>query len=247
MSEFHLYPAIDVRDGKCVRLIQGDYDKETIYGDSPYEMARHFTAEGATWIHMVDLDGAKAGLPLNTEPVIEAARTLDVKIEVGGGIRNEENVRAYLDAGVDRVILGSSAISDPVFVKDMLAEYGGERIAIGIDARDGYVATHGWLETSRVRAEELGKELALVGAETFIMTDISKDGMLEGPNIEAIARLAQVTEKNVIASGGVSTMEDVRQLRNHCREGIVGAIVGKAVYTDRISVREAVQEVDGVC
>ncbi|SES27514.1 1-(5-phosphoribosyl)-5-[(5-phosphoribosylamino)methylideneamino]imidazole-4-carboxamide isomerase [Salisediminibacterium halotolerans] len=247
MTDFHIYPAVDIRDGKCVRLIQGDYDRETIYGDSPYDMAARFAAKGAKWIHIVDLDGAKAGKPVNVTPIVEAARNLEAKIEVGGGIRTEQDVHTYMEAGVDRVILGSSAISDPVFVKNMLAEYGGDRVAIGIDARDGYVATHGWLETSEVKAEELAKELASVGAETFIMTDISRDGMMEGANVGAIAWLAKVTGKKVIASGGVSSMDDLRQLRQRCGEGIVGAIVGKAIYTNKIDVAEAVQEVDGPC
>lgn len=247
MSGFTVYPAIDIRGGKCVRLLQGDYDKETVYGDSPYEMARSFSDKGAVWVHMVDLDGAKEGQPENHEEVIRAARELDCKIQVGGGIRNRDNVKTYLDAGVDRVILGSAAISDPDFVKAMLEEFGGSRIAIGIDARDGFVATHGWLETSEVKAEDLGVRLAEFGAQTFIMTDISRDGMLSGPNVEAIASLARVTGKEVIASGGVSQMADLTELKAKCRDGVAGAIVGKAIYTDRIQVEEALKEVQGPC
>ncbi|SDO46511.1 1-(5-phosphoribosyl)-5-[(5-phosphoribosylamino)methylideneamino]imidazole-4-carboxamide isomerase [Alkalicoccus daliensis] len=244
MSKFTIYPAIDMRGGKCVRLLQGDYDKETVYGDSPFEMAKAFAEKGASWIHMVDLDGAKAGKPVNQEYVIRAAKELDANIQIGGGIRTPEDVAAYLEAGVARVILGSAAISDPDFVQSMLNEYGGEKIAIGIDARDGYVATHGWLETSEVRAEELGKELAEAGAETFIMTDISRDGMMSGPNVEAIASLGRATEKQVIASGGVSSMADLQELSQYSSKGISGAIIGKALYTDKIDLSQALAEVE---
>ncbi len=154
MNAFTLYPAIDMRNGKCVRLIQGDYGKETIYGDSPLDMAAQFAQEGAEWIHLVDLDGAKAGRKVNDRHVLDIARQLDVKVEIGGGIRSEADVYGYLSQGVDRVILGSSAVSDPAFVKSMLKQYGG-KIAIGLDARNGYVSTEGWLETSSVRAADL--------------------------------------------------------------------------------------------
>lgn len=242
---FTIYPAIDIRAGKCVRLLQGDYDKETVYGDSPFEMAKRFAEKGARWIHMVDLDGAKEGKPVNDEYVLEVAKNLPVNIQVGGGIRTEETVHMYLQGGVSRIILGSSAISNPQFVKEMLKQYGGDRIAIGIDARDGYVATHGWIKTSEVKAEELAKELVQHGAKTFIMTDISRDGMMAGPNVEAIAALGKVTGENVIASGGVSSMEDIRNLLKHRDDGISGAIIGKAIYTGAIILEEALQEVRG--
>ncbi|MDG5786612.1 1-(5-phosphoribosyl)-5-[(5-phosphoribosylamino)methylideneamino]imidazole-4-carboxamide isomerase [Evansella sp. AB-P1] len=240
---FTIYPAIDIRGGKCVRLLQGDYDKETVYGDSPFEMAKSFVEKGAQWIHMVDLDGAKKGEPVNHEVVLQTAQKLDAKVQIGGGIRTRESVAKYLDSGVSRVILGSSAISDPEFVKEMLRTYGGQRVAIGIDARDGYVATHGWLQTSEVKAEELATELVQYGAETFIMTDISRDGMLSGPNVEAIANLGRVTGKQVIASGGMSEMKDVQDLLARSNDGIEGAIIGKALYTGRISLEEALLEV----
>ncbi|WP_171051768.1 1-(5-phosphoribosyl)-5-[(5-phosphoribosylamino)methylideneamino]imidazole-4-carboxamide isomerase [Alteribacter natronophilus] len=237
---FTIYPAIDMRGGKCVRLLQGDYDQETVYGDSPFEMAARFDREGADWIHMVDLDGAKEGRPVNDEHVIRAAKELKARIQIGGGVRSAESAARYLDAGVDRVILGSSAISDPEFVKNMLRTYGGDRVVIGIDARDGYVATHGWLETSTVRAEELAAELARFGAEWFVMTDISRDGMLSGPNTGAIAGLAEATGKNVIASGGVSSLEDLGRLKENA--GIEGAIIGKALYEGRFTLNEALKE-----
>ncbi len=238
MAEFTIYPAIDIRNGNCVRLLQGDYDKETVYGNSPLEMAKRFAEDGASWIHLVDLDGAKAGKRMNDKHVLDIASQLNVNVQVGGGIRTAEDVAAYLDHGVDRVILGSAAINNPEFVKEMLKKYG-EKIAIGIDARDGFVATEGWLETSKVTAEELAVELASHGAEVFIFTDISRDGMLSGPNVSAIASLAEATGKEVIASGGVSQLSDLTELREN--NGIAGAIIGKALYTNQFSLKEALE------
>ncbi|MER3124297.1 1-(5-phosphoribosyl)-5-[(5-phosphoribosylamino)methylideneamino]imidazole-4-carboxamide isomerase [Bacillus pumilus] len=243
MSEFTLYPAIDMRNGKCVRLVQGDYDQETIYGDSPVDMAMRFANEGAKWIHLVDLDGAKAGKRVNHEHVLAIASSLDVNVQIGGGIRSEEDVAFYLNNGVARVILGSSAVSNPDFVKKMLAQYG-EKIAIGIDARNGFVSTEGWLETSKVKAEELGKELAKEGAEVFIFTDIQMDGMLSGPNVESTVRLAEATGKQVIASGGVSTVADLQKLSAQKQTGVSGAIIGKALYTKQFTLSEAFEGLD---
>ncbi|KSU87925.1 1-(5-phosphoribosyl)-5-((5-phosphoribosylamino)methylideneamino)imidazole-4-carboxamide isomerase [Priestia veravalensis] len=242
MSNFSIYPAIDMRGGKCVRLLQGDYDKETVYGDSPVDMAAQFAGEGAKWIHMVDLDGAKAAKRVNNEFVLEVKKKLGVNVQIGGGIRSEEDVAYYLENGIDRVILGSAAISNPEFVKKMLRQYG-EKIAIGIDARDVYVATEGWLETSTVKATELGKELAEAGAETFIFTDISTDGMLSGPNVEGIVSMAKATGKSVIASGGVSKLADLKALQAYEKDGVIGAIVGKALYTNQFTVSQALEEV----
>lgn len=239
---FIIYPAIDIRGGKCVRLLKGDYNQETVYGDSPLDMAKQWAAQGGEFIHLVDLDGAKAGHPINDEWVLSIARELDVPVEIGGGLRNMEDVERYLLNGVQRVILGTSAIQDRPFTEQVLAKYG-DRVAIGIDARDGYVATHGWLETSSVTAEALAKELVAKGAETFIYTDISRDGTLEGPNTESIVRLAKATGKNVIASGGVSVAEDLYELARYAKDGVGGAIVGKAIYTDRINLAEAIRKV----
>ncbi|WP_284036303.1 1-(5-phosphoribosyl)-5-[(5-phosphoribosylamino)methylideneamino]imidazole-4-carboxamide isomerase [Neobacillus sp. 114] len=236
---FTIYPAIDMRGGKCVRLLQGDYDKETVYGDSPFDMARSFAADGAEWIHMVDLDGAKDGKRVNDRFVIEAAQKLaNVKIQIGGGIRSEADIAHYLENNVDRVIIGSIAVSNPEFAIDMIKRYGGQ-IAVGIDAKNGYVATHGWLDTSEVKAVELGKRFADAGAETFIFTDIATDGMLSGPNIAAVSELAEVTGKNVIASGGVSSLADLLALST--AKGIGGAIVGKALYEKRFTLKEALK------
>ncbi|ASS94884.1 1-(5-phosphoribosyl)-5-[(5-phosphoribosylamino)methylideneamino]imidazole-4-carboxamide isomerase [Peribacillus simplex] len=244
MSNFTIYPAIDMRGGKCVRLIQGDYNQETVYGDSPFDMAKSFADQGADWIHMVDLDGAKEGVRINDSYVIKAASELGARIQIGGGIRTERDIAHYLDNGVERVILGSTAVSDPDFTKDMIRKYG-SHIAIGIDAKDGRVATHGWLQTSGTLAIDLGKLLADAGAETFIVTDIATDGMLSGPNVKGILAMAEATGKNVIASGGISSLEDLITLKEYEAQGISGAIIGKALYTNRFTVEEALEKVRG--
>ncbi len=230
-----IYPAIDMRGGNCVRLLQGDYDKETIYGDSPFDMARAFATDGAEWIHMVDLDGAKDGKRVNDSFVIEAAKQLKVKVQIGGGIRSELDILHYLENGITRVIIGSIAVSNPEFAIDMIRKYG-KQIVVGIDAKNGYVATHGWLTTSEVKAVELSKRFADAGAETFIFTDISTDGTLSGPNIAAVCEMAEVTGKDVIASGGVSSLADLRALNS---EGVRGAIVGKALYENCFTLKQA--------
>ncbi|MCM3749336.1 1-(5-phosphoribosyl)-5-[(5-phosphoribosylamino)methylideneamino]imidazole-4-carboxamide isomerase [Paenibacillus pasadenensis] len=243
MSTFTIYPAIDIRGGKAVRLVQGDYNQETVYNDSPVSAARDWEAAGASWIHLVDLDGAKAGHPVNAELIGEIARSVSVPVQLGGGLRTEADVERLVALGVSRVILGTAAIEDRSFVERVLAKYG-DKVAIGIDARNGYVATRGWLETSEVKAEELAKELAAKGAETFIFTDISRDGMMEGPNVEAIRSLAAYSGAKVIASGGVSRIEDLRSLSQYADQGISGAIVGKALYTGAISLADAVRELE---
>ncbi|MEH7252697.1 1-(5-phosphoribosyl)-5-[(5-phosphoribosylamino)methylideneamino]imidazole-4-carboxamide isomerase [Neobacillus niacini] len=230
-----IYPAIDMRGGNCVRLLQGDYDKETIYGDSPFDMARAFAADGASFLHMVDLDGAKDGKRVNDRFVIEAAKQLKVKVQIGGGIRSEADILHYLENGITRVIIGSIAVSNPEFAIEMIRKYG-QQIVVGIDAKNGYVATHGWITTSEVKAVELSKRFADAGAETFIFTDIATDGTLSGPNIAAVCEMAEATGKNVIASGGVSSLADLRALN---AEGVKGAIVGKALYENRFTLKEA--------
>lgn len=238
--KFIVYPAIDMRGGKCVRLLQGDYDQETVYGDSPFEMAKTFAAEGAEWIHMVDLDGARDGKRVNDPFVIQAAQELGVNVQIGGGIRSESDINHYLENGVNRVIIGSIAVFNPEFAEKMVRKYG-TKIAIGLDAKNGFVATHGWLNTSEVSALELGKRFADAGAETFIFTDIATDGTLGGPNVEATRQLALETGKSVIASGGVSTLDDLTALRQLRKDGISGAIVGKAIYEGRFSVSAALE------
>jgi phosphoribosylformimino-5-aminoimidazole carboxamide ribotide isomerase len=236
---FTIYPAIDMRGGNCVRLLQGDYDKETVYGDSPFDMARQFAETGAQWIHMVDLDGAKDGKRVNDRFVIQAAKELNANVQIGGGIRTEADILHYLENGVDRVIIGSIAVSNPEFAIEIIRKYG-SKIAVGIDAKDGFVATHGWLDTSKVRAVDLGKRFADAGAETFIFTDIATDGTLAGPNIEEVVQMAEATGKTVIASGGVSSLADLKAI---AAKEIKGAIVGKALYENRFTLAEALNEV----
>ncbi|BFH65802.1 1-(5-phosphoribosyl)-5-[(5-phosphoribosylamino)methylideneamino]imidazole-4-carboxamide isomerase [Paenibacillus azoreducens] len=239
MSSFIIYPAIDIRGGKCVRLIQGDYNQETVYNDSPLAAAKAWEAQGGAYIHLVDLDGAKAGHPVNDEVIGAIASGVNVPVQVGGGLRTLADVKRLLSLGVSRVIIGTAAIEDRAFTEEVLGTYG-DKVAIGIDARNGYVATRGWLETSEVKAEELAKELAAKGAETFIFTDISRDGMMQGPNVDAIVALAKGSGRTVIASGGVSVLDDLIRLHEYRNEGVGGAIVGKALYTGSIDLAEAV-------
>ncbi len=242
MSSFTIYPAIDIRGGRCVRLIQGDYNQETVYNDDPVAVAKGFVEQGAQFVHLVDLDGAKAGHPVNHELVGRIASSVQVPVQLGGGLRTLADVEQLIGLGVSRVILGTAAIEDRAFTEAVLGTYG-DRVAIGIDARNGYVATRGWLETSEVKAEELAKELATKGAETFIFTDISRDGMMQGPNIEAIASIAKASGKGVIASGGVTVLDDLIRLAERQAEGISGAIVGKAIYTGKIDLQDALLKV----
>lgn len=239
---FTIYPAIDMRGGNCVRLLQGDYDKETVYGDSPFDMAKQFADAGATWIHMVDLDGAKDGKRVNDQFVIQAAQNLNAKVQIGGGIRTEADIAHYLERDVERVIIGSIAVSNPEFAIEMIKKYG-SHIAVGIDAKNGYVATHGWITTSELKAVDLGKRFADAGAENFIFTDIATDGMLSGPNVAAIEQMAVETGKSVIASGGISSLADLSALQALYAKGVTGSIVGKALYEGRFTVSQALEEV----
>ncbi|WP_339189097.1 1-(5-phosphoribosyl)-5-[(5-phosphoribosylamino)methylideneamino]imidazole-4-carboxamide isomerase [Paenibacillus sp. FSL P2-0121] len=240
MSSFIVYPAIDIRDGKCVRLQQGDYNQETIYNDSPLKVAKSWEEQGGKFIHLVDLDGAKAGHPVNDAIIGAIAANANVPVQVGGGLRNLADVEKLLGLGVSRIIIGTAAINDHAFTEEVLAKYG-DKVAIGIDARNGYVATHGWLNTSEVRAEALAKELAAKGAETFIYTDISRDGMMQGPNVDGILSMAQASGKTVIASGGVTSLDDLLRLNVHSGSGVGGAIVGKALYTGNIDLSGALR------
>ena len=221
----------------CVRLRQGDYATVHRVAEDPLETARRFAACGAQWLHMVDLDGAKEAKPVNRSIFVRVAKESGMRVEVGGGIRSMQTVEDYLTNGVARVILGSAALSQPDFVKEAVRRYG-EQIAVGIDARGGMVAAEGWLQTSGVRYTELAKAMEQAGVSCLIFTDIAKDGMLQGPNFEQLAALSQTVSCNIIASGGVSTMEDVSRL---AAQGLYGAICGKAVYTGAINLKEAVR------
>lgn len=245
MTAIQIFPAIDMRGGKCVRLFKGDYAQETIYGDSPFDMAKSFADAGATFIHMVDLDGAKDGERVHAKDVVRVANELPMRVQIGGGIRTEEDVAFYLDQGVDRVIIGSLAIREPELVASFIEKYGAERIVIGLDAKDGMVATHGWLETSNQTAIEVGQYFANKGAKHFIFTDIATDGTLQGPNIEANEALARATGANIIVSGGMSSLADIQAVKEAAKSTtIAGVIIGKALYTGQFTLEEALKEAE---
>lgn len=239
MTNFQIYPAIDLRNGKCVRLFQGDYAQETIYGDSPVDMAKKFVEAGAQWIHMVDLDGAKDGVRINDKVVIEAAK-LGANVQVGGGIRTREDIQHYLSNGVARVIIGSLAIRNPELAVSFIEEFGADRIVIGIDAKNGMAATEGWIETSGQAATEVANYFTSKGAKHFIYTDIATDGTLAGPNIEANKGLAESEEAEIIVSGGIGSLEDIRNVKKaSSQSNIAGVIIGKALYEKRFTLEEA--------
>ena len=231
-----IFPAIDLLGGKAVRLKKGDYNEVTVYSDCPPEMAKKFKESGAEWIHVVDLDGARDGSTANFATVAEIAK-VGLKVEIGGGIRSLETVKRYIEAGVSRVIIGTAAVSAPEFLKEALALYG-ERIAVGVDIKDGMVAIKGWKEISALECFDFCEKLQKDGVSTIICTDISKDGMLGGTNTELYKRLSERFTMNFVASGGVSTVEDIEKLS---AMGMYGAIVGKAIYTGNIDLRDAIR------
>lgn len=233
-----IFPAIDIRGGKCVRLIQGDYSKETIYGDSAVEMARLWENKGAMYIHIVDLDGAKSGRSQNAHVIQQIAAEVNVPIQVGGGIRSMEVIRQYLSYGVTRVILGTSAIDNLSFVTKAAKAFP-SKIAVSLDARNGLLATEGWTETSSTKAVDILPVLEDIGIQTIVYTDIAKDGMLLGPNMDALIDIHTATSMDVIASGGVTTVQDITKLRE---QNLYGAIVGIALYEEKITLEEIVGE-----
>ena len=243
-----IFPAIDLLDGKCVRLYQGDYDKSQVFNDNPADLARSWLEQGADKLHLVDLDGAKAGHPVNLDAIasiVEVVKTTasqPVQIQVGGGLRTEASVRQLLNLGVDRIILGTVAVEQPELVKDLCHKYP-QQIVVGIDARAGKVATKGWLETSEVLATDLAKRMAHMGAAAIIYTDIHRDGTLMGPNLDALRELASGIEIPVIASGGVSSLQDLLNLLSLTTIGVTGAIVGRALYTGEVNLTEAIRAV----
>jgi len=227
-----ILPAIDLKDGKAVRLTKGLMDTAKIYSDEPWRVAKKFEELGSDWLHLVDLNGAFAGEPKNLEQIKKIIENTDLKVELGGGIRDEETIKMYLDLGVDRLILGSIAVKDPQFVKDMAKKY---PIAVGIDAKDGYVAVEGWAEVSQMKATDLAKEFANAGVEAIIATDISKDGTLSGVNVEFVKELQDISGIDVIASGGVRDINDIKLL---IKNEIYGTIIGKAFYEGTIDLEE---------
>lgn len=234
-----LYPAIDLRGGRCVRLLQGKFDAETVYSDDPVQTALRWQSEGARWLHVVDLDGAREGTPQQLPILQRISRSVNIPIQFGGGLRDEEAIQRAFDSGAARVVLGSVVVTDPEFAKRMFHRWG-ERVALGVDVRDGKVAIRGWQEQTEVDAVDLIRRMASRGARRVIVTDISRDGTLQGPNVELLKRLVDEAGIPIIASGGVSSLNDLLLLKE---TGVEGAIVGKALYTGAVSLNEALEKV----
>ncbi len=232
-----IFPAIDLYEGKAVRLLRGEYDKMTVYSENPIEIAREFQNLGATHIHMVDLEGAKSGETPNIGIVSQVASETDLFVEVGGGIRSMDVVDRYISAGVGRVILGTAAVENPEFLKEAVSKYG-EKIAVGVDVKDGFVAIKGWTEKSAFTCMEFCQDMKNIGVKTIICTDISKDGAMMGTNLELYKELSQKLDIQIIASGGVSTIDDVKALSGM---DIYGAIIGKAYYIGAIDLKDAIE------
>lgn len=239
-----IFPAIDIRGGKCVRLFKGDFSQETVFSDKPEDMAVKWQSQGGKFLHLVDLDGAVARKPQNLGVVQRILDSVDIPVELGGGIRTMENIDEALSLGVQRVILGSVAVQNPQLVKDACRMYG-ERIVVGIDAKDGIVAVDGWGISGNIEVGELARQMADVGVKTIIYTDISRDGTLSGVNVEATAKLARESGAKVVASGGVKSLADIRALLPYEKDGIEGVIVGKSIYTGSLQLQEAVVLAEG--
>lgn len=233
----NIFPAIDLYDGKAVRLFKGDYNQMTVYSENPCEVAKEFAKAGAKYLHLVDLEGAKIGKPGNLETISKIIKETELFTEVGGGIRNIETVDAYLSIGVNRVILGTAAVNDEAFLKEAIDRYG-DKIAVGVDLKDGYVAIKGWTEKSSLSADEFLEKMEAMGVKTIICTDISRDGAMQGSNNTLYKELSQKYNIDFIASGGVSTIEDVKTLSDM---NMYGAIIGKAYYIGAIDLKEAIE------
>ena len=233
-----IYPAIDIRGGRCVRLTEGRFDAETVFADDPAEMALKWAGMGAEFLHLVDLDGALAGEGKNVPVIERILKTVTIPVQLGGGIRNLETIERLLELGVTRLILGSAAVKNPQLVAEACKKYPGY-IAVGIDAKNGEVAIEGWGKGSGVAATELAKQMADFGVETIVYTDISRDGMLSGVNVEATAALARACGVPIIASGGVASIEDIRRVKAVEADGVQGCIIGKAIYTGAVDLKEA--------
>ena len=234
-----LYPAIDMKNGKCVRLTQGLFDNVKVYGDSPADMAKLWVSQGATFLHLVDLDGALAGHSVNESAIRAVVQQVDVPVELGGGLRSIEAVKSMLDLGVSRCIIGTKAAERPEFIRELVDAFGPERIVAGVDAKEGMVAVDGWERTSEMTASDLSLKMKEYGVQHIVYTDISRDGMLSGPNVTYTKMLTEKTGLDVIASGGVSCMEDLDMLYEN---GISGVIIGKALYENKIHLTEALKK-----
>lgn len=232
-----ILPAIDIKDGNCVRLFKGDYSTVSKVAENPYETAQSFVKAGAKWMHMVDLDGAKDGKLVNSDLIIDVAKNTDIKVEVGGGIRNMETVEYYLNNGIDRVILGSAAVKDQQFVIDAVNNYD-DRIVVGIDAKNGIVCAEGWTDKSELNYLDLAKQMEHIGVRTIVFTDIDQDGTLAGPNLKQLDELTHNVSCNIIASGGISNLKDIININDL---NVYGAITGKAIYTGDLDLSMALQ------
>lgn len=231
-------PAIDLKDGQAVRLYKGDYNQKTVYSNNPEELAKEFETMGAKWLHVVDLDGAKDGKCINLETIRKIKQTTNMSLELGGGIRNMETVALYLDeVGIDRVILGTAAINDPQFLKEAISKYGAKKIVVGVDIKNGYVSTSGWLKTSDVPYLDFIKELEKIGVEYIVVTDISKDGTLQGPNFKMYEQIASVSKINFVVSGGI---KDKQNILDVAKKDYYACIVGKAYYEGKVDLKEVI-------
>lgn len=239
-----LFPAIDLKEGRCVRLLRGEMDQATVFNDSPADQARQFQDAGCRWLHVVDLEGAFAGRSVNGDAVRAILGAVDCPVQLGGGIRDMAAIEAWLELGVRRVILGTVALWDPDLVREACRRFEG-RIVVGIDAKAGRVAVEGWAETSDLTAIELGQRFADCGVAAVVFTDIDRDGLMGGVNVEATVAFAEATGLSTIASGGVASIEDLRALKQHAASGIEGAISGRALYDGRIDLAQAIRELDG--
>lgn len=234
-----IIPAIDIRGGRVVRLIQGDFAQETVYDDDPLKVARKWEREGAQLIHVVDLDGAREGGPRNLQLVEDMADKISIPIELGGGIRNLRTIEEVLSKGIERVVMGTEAVESPHLIREACREFG-KRIVVGIDVREGLVAVRGWTSSTSRKAATLAEEMESLGVRTIIFTDIKSDGMLSGPPLESLKEMLKVTTIPLIASGGVSSLEDIKSLKSLESEGLQGVIVGKALYAGRVNLKEAI-------
>ncbi|MFR1756561.1 MAG: 1-(5-phosphoribosyl)-5-[(5-phosphoribosylamino)methylideneamino]imidazole-4-carboxamide isomerase [Thomasclavelia spiroformis] len=231
-------PAIDLKDGQAVRLYKGDYNQKTVYSNNPEELAKEFETMGAKWLHVVDLDGAKDGKCINLETIRKIKQTTNMSLELGGGIRNMETVALYLDeVGIDRVILGTAAINDPQFLKEAISKYGAKKIVVGVDVKNGYVSTSGWLKTSDVPYLDFIKELEKIGVEYIVVTDISKDGTLQGPNFKMYEQIASMSKINFVVSGGI---KDKQNILDVAKKDYYACIVGKAYYEGKVDLKEVI-------
>ena len=236
----NFYPAIDIKDGKFIRLKQGRLDEVTVYGDNPVEIAKKFSRAGAKWIHVVDIDGAFKGKSINQKVILDIKKNSKTKIQVGGGIRTQESASFYLNNGIDRVVLGTIALENPKIIEQLCENYPG-RIAVGIDAKKGMVATEGWSKTSTIEVGKLSKLYENIGVSCVIFTDIEKDGLMEGVSLNQLKNLLKNTKLNVIASGGVSSLDDLKKLKSLEKKNLIGVISGKAIYENKFSVNKAVE------